>query len=116
MVYNPDVTVRARGVMEKCTYCVQRIQATKIETRNAGEAIADGAIRTACQQACPTQAIVFGDLADAKSQVAQCRQDSRSYGMLAELNIKPRTTYMAKIRNPHPDLRAAAPTPESEHS
>jgi len=107
MAYNPEVTVRARGVMEKCTYCVQRIQAAKIAARSAGQAIPDGAVRTACQQACPTQAIVFGDLADAQSQVAQCRQDTRSYGMLAELHVQPRTTYLARIRNPHPALQAA---------
>ncbi len=116
MVYNPDVTVRARGVMEKCTYCVQRIQAVKIQTKNAREPIADGAIQTACQQACPAQAIVFGDLADRKSQVTTWQKDARSYGMLAELNIKPRTTYLARIRNPHPDLAPAAPPEHAEHS
>jgi len=118
MVFNPDVTVRSRGVMEKCTYCVQRIQAVKIEMRNAGETIPDGSIRPACQQACPSQAIVFGDLADPKSLVSQCRQDSRSYALLAELNIKPRTSYMARIRNPHPALRppAAAEEEGASHS
>ncbi len=116
MVYNPDVTVRARGVMEKCTYCVQRIQAVKIQTKNAREPIADGAIQTACQQACPAQAIVFGDLADRKSQVTTWQKDARSYAMLAELNIKPRTTYLARIRNPHPDLAPAAPPEHAEHS
>jgi molybdopterin-containing oxidoreductase family iron-sulfur binding subunit len=107
MVFNPEVTVRTRGVMEKCTYCVQRIQAVKIESKNNGQPIPDGQVVTACQQACPTQAIVFGDLADQQSQVAKTQQDTRSYAMLAELNIKPRTTYLAKIRNPHPELTAA---------
>ncbi len=112
MMYNPEVTVRSRGVMEKCTYCVQRIQAVKIEAKNAGAPIRDGEIVTACQQACPTQAIVFGDLADKDAQVAGCQQDTRSYAMLAELNIKPRTAYLAKIRNPHPDLVSDSGEPE----
>jgi MoCo/4Fe-4S cofactor protein with predicted Tat translocation signal len=113
MVYNPEVTVRSRGVMEKCTYCVQRIQATKIDRKNAQEPIKDGDIQTACQQACPSQAIVFGDLADGEAFVSQLQQADRSYAMLGELNVKPRTTYLAKIRNPHPDL-ASEPT-EAEH-
>lgn len=105
MMYNPEVTIRSRGVMEKCTYCVQRIQAGKIDAQNRQAPIADGAIRTACQQACPTQAIVFGDLADENAQVARQQQDDRAYAMLAELNVKPRTAYLARIRNPHPDLK-----------
>jgi molybdopterin-containing oxidoreductase family iron-sulfur binding subunit len=109
MVLNPEVTVRSRGVMEKCTYCVQRIQAAKIEAKNRREAIPDGAIQTACQQVCPTQAIVFGDLnqKDEKGQpslVARLRQADRAYEMLAELNVKPRTSYLAGIRNPNPEL------------
>ncbi len=103
---NPEVTVRSRGVMEKCTYCVQRIQAAKIRAKNAGESVRDGAIVTACQQACPAGAIVFGDLgpADGQPRTAVGRQfaDPRTYELLAELNHKARTRYMARIRNPNP--------------
>ena len=104
MILNPEVTVRSRGVMEKCTYCVQRIQDTKIDAKNDRRAIADGEIQSACQVACPAQAIVFGDLNDPESAVAKAHSNDRSYGMLAELNVKPRTKYLAKIRNPHPWL------------
>jgi molybdopterin-containing oxidoreductase family iron-sulfur binding subunit len=109
MVLNPEVTVRSRGVMEKCTYCVQRIQAARIEAKNRREPIPDGAIQTACQQVCPTQAIVFGDLnhKDEKGQpsaVAKLRHADRAYEILAGLNVKPRTSYLAGIRNPNPEL------------
>jgi molybdopterin-containing oxidoreductase family iron-sulfur binding subunit len=104
MANNPDVTVRSRGVMEKCTYCVQRIERAKIEAKNERRPLADGQIKTACQQACPTQAITFGDLADATSAVAHCAAADRAYAMLAELNVKPRTAYLARIRNPNPEL------------
>jgi molybdopterin-containing oxidoreductase family iron-sulfur binding subunit len=109
MVFNPEVTVRSRGVMEKCTYCVQRIQAAKIEAKNGRQPIRDGQIQTACQQVCPTQAIVFGDLGckdenGLPSLVARLRQSDRAYEMLAELNVKPRTSYLARILNPNPDL------------
>ncbi|MBN1910300.1 MAG: 4Fe-4S dicluster domain-containing protein, partial [Pirellulales bacterium] len=104
MKYNPQVTVRCRGVMEKCTYCVQRIQAAKIESKRTGRPIEDGAIRPACQQVCPAGAIVFGDLSDKKSQVLAQHGSNRSYALLAELNIHPRTAYLARVKNPNPEL------------
>jgi len=104
---NPEVTVRSRGVMEKCTYCVQRIQAAKIDAKMAERPLADGDVKTACQQTCPTQAIVFGDLRDPGAQVNERKQRSRNYVLLAELGNRPRTSYLARIRNPHPDLAQA---------
>jgi len=104
MMYNPEVTVRMRGVMEKCTYCIQRIQTVKIHAKNEHRTIADGEIRTACQQVCPAQAITFGDLGDPQSRVAKAQADPRAYGLLAEMNFRPRTMYLAKIRNPNPEL------------
>jgi molybdopterin-containing oxidoreductase family iron-sulfur binding subunit len=104
IAHNPDVTVRSRGVMEKCTYCTQRINAAKIKARLEGRSLVDGDVRTACQQACPTSAIVFGNVRDPRSQVAQSKQDKRDYTLLAELNNRPRTTFLARLRNPHPAL------------
>jgi molybdopterin-containing oxidoreductase family iron-sulfur binding subunit len=90
--------------MEKCTYCVQRISAAKITAKNENRTVKDGEIQTACEQACPSEAIVFGNINDPKSRVVETKQNDRTYDMLAELNIKPRTSYLAKLRNPNPEI------------
>ncbi len=101
---NPDVSVRSRGVMEKCSYCIQRIEAVKIEADKENRAIRDGEIVTACQQACPTSAITFGNLNDAGSKVARAKRQERDYPVLADLNFRPRTSYTAGVTNPNPEL------------
>jgi len=102
---NPNVTVRSRGVMEKCTYCVQRINVAKIEAEKENRPVRDGEIQTACQAACPTQAIVFGDINNREAAVAKLKSESLNYGLLTELNTKPRTTYLAKLKNPNPEIK-----------
>jgi molybdopterin-containing oxidoreductase family iron-sulfur binding subunit len=106
LMRNPDVSVRSRGVMEKCTYCVQRIQGAKIQSELEGRRVRDGEIVTACQAVCPTDVIVFGDVNDPNSRVSRVKADPRNYSLLAELNTKPRTTYLTALRNPNPEIKS----------
>ncbi|MEO8573643.1 MAG: TAT-variant-translocated molybdopterin oxidoreductase [Pyrinomonadaceae bacterium] len=118
LMRNPEVSVRSRGVMEKCTYCTQRIAAARIEAEKGARPIADGEVVTACQAACPTDAIVFGDMNDNESQVMKLKNDPRNYKLLNELNTQPRTSYLAELKNQNPempDYRRPVAYPEKEH-
>ena len=108
LMRNPDVSVRSRGVMEKCTYCVQRIQNGKIQAELEDRRVRDGDIVTACQAVCPTEAIVFGDINDPTSRVSKLKESQRNYSVLGELNTKPRTTYLAQLKNPNPEIEKGA--------
>jgi molybdopterin-containing oxidoreductase family iron-sulfur binding subunit len=108
LMRNPEVTIRSRGVMEKCTYCIQRIQSAKIESEKEGRHIRDGEVVTACQAVCPTDAIIFGDINDPQSRVSQLKREQRNYSLLAELNTQPRTTYLSALRNPNPEIAEKA--------
>jgi molybdopterin-containing oxidoreductase family iron-sulfur binding subunit len=113
MQSNPYVTVRYRGVMEKCTFCVQRIRHAQQYAHIEDRPLQDGEVQTACQQACAADAIVFGDLRNADSAVSRSKTSPRNYAVLAELAVKPRLTYLARLRNPHPGL--ATPYDAVEH-
>ncbi len=115
LLFNPEVTVRSRGVVEKCTFCIQRIERTKIQARNEGRAIRDGEFTTACAQACPSDAIVFGDLADPNSKVRKLHGLGRKYALLAELNTHPRNVYLARVTNPNPVLAAEKSDEHGKH-
>jgi molybdopterin-containing oxidoreductase family iron-sulfur binding subunit len=108
LMRNPEVTVRSRGVMEKCTYCVQRIQWGKIEAEKEGRKVADGEVVTACQSVCPTEAIVFGNINDPEARVSKLKKEQRNYSLLADLNTRPRTTYLSALKNPNPDITEKA--------
>jgi MoCo/4Fe-4S cofactor protein with predicted Tat translocation signal len=105
LMRNPDVSVRSRGVMEKCTYCVQRIQSAKIKSEIEGRQVHDGEIVTACQSVCPSEAIVFGNINDPNSKVSKLKALERDYSLLGELNVRPRTTYLSALRNPNPEIK-----------
>jgi MoCo/4Fe-4S cofactor protein with predicted Tat translocation signal len=107
LMRNPDVSVRSRGVMEKCNYCVQRIQNAKIQSELEDRKVRDGEIVTACQAVCPTEAIVFGDVNDPNSRVSKLKQNERNYSLLGDLNTKPRTTYLGQLKNPNPEIERA---------
>ena len=112
---NPNVTVRSRGVMEKCTYCVQRISEARIEAEKGSRRIRDGEVVPACAQACPTRAITFGDINDPAAEVTKLKQEPHNYGLLVELNTQPRTTYLGALKNPNPELAPAVPAAAAEH-
>jgi len=114
LAHNPDVTVRSRGVMEKCTYCVQRISSARIQANNQGRRIRDGEVVTACQSACPSEAIVFGDLNDPASAVVAAKASVLDYKLLEELNTVPRTSYLARVGNPHPAVTGASAAAPAE--